>query len=126
MSKFTSSFPFETEFDGDKVFCKLRRLKRKHVAKLSPFMVAAESGEMKIRFTDQMQLLEALETILPECIDGDLNGLRDADGNALKLAQIVDDIYFMPLYQQMMSALLHNSFLKVEDEKKSVAPPPAG
>lgn len=125
MTQFTSTFVHESEFDGDHVLAEFKRLKRKHVAKLSPFFVAAEGGEVKFRLsmTQQIEILAVLEDILPDVVVR-LEGLKDKGGNALKIADIVDSIYFMPLLQSWMGALLQNSFLGATDEKKSAAPLP--
>lgn len=124
MSNFTTTFTHQSVFDGDTVKVELRRLKRKHVAKLSPFFAQAESGEIKLKFADQLQLLEVLEHILPECVVS-IDGLKDKGNNALKLSDIIEDIYFMPLFQGWMGALVSSSFMKGDEEKKSVPQPPA-
>lgn len=124
MSQFTSTFVHESEYDGDKVCVEFRRLKRKHLAKLSPFMSKAADGEIKIKFTDQMEIMAILEELLPDVVVM-LTGLKDKKGDVLKLADIIEDAYFMPLFQQWLGVLLSNSFLKVDDAKKSEAPQPA-
>lgn len=124
MGNFTQTFMHESEFDGDKIRVELRRLKRKHVAKLSPFISQHADGAMRLTFDQQMPLLAVLEEILPECI-ANLEGLKDRGNNALKIGDIIEDVYFMPLFSEWLTALLTNSFMRTPDEKKSEPLPPA-
>jgi hypothetical protein len=125
MGNFTATIIDEFTFDGDKIVTELRRLKRKHVGKLSPFFTEVENnGTVKLSFKDQISLQAELETILPECIVK-IEGLKDKSGNALKLSEIIEDFYFMPLFQHWMGVLMSQSFLRSTEEKKSDPQQPA-
>lgn len=123
MGNFTQTFTHESEFDGDKIRVELRRLKRRHIAMLSPFIAQHADGAMRLTLDQQMPLLAVLEGILPECIV-QIDGLKDRGNNALRIDDIIENVYFMPLFSEWLSALLTNSFMRAPDEKKSEPQPP--
>lgn len=124
MSNFTSTFVFESDFDGDHVIVELQRLTNDQVNKLSPFFSKLDGGELKIRFADQMEIIGILGQILPGCVVR-LEGLKDKAGNALTLDKIIGRVYFMALFQAWLGALLKHSFLSEDEGKKSEAQPAA-
>lgn len=132
MSQFTPTLHYETEFDGDKITCEMCRLKRKHmlelisVLKSESSVVAASQTEAKL--TSMSQLAEAASRILPEClVDKKLSGLKDKDGNALSLDQIIEEAYFAPLIVKLVMFLFANSSIaKGSEDEKKLGPASAG
>ena len=113
MSKFTKSLVETFDFDGDKVTITFKRLKRKHLIALSPHMTT--SGD--IEFKDQVKFMDAAAEVLPDIIES-MTGLVDADGNALTVEEMVDEMYFVPLVSDLMGKVMEQSFVKDEQVKK--------
>jgi len=124
MSRFTSSFPFTVEFEGDAVNFTLRRLRTKHAQRLAPFMGKTKSGKVTMTISEQFDMITVAEEILPDCVES-MTGLKDRNGNALQFSDIVGQAYFISLHGQLLEALLTHSFLEDSDAKKSDAPSPA-
>lgn len=130
MSQFTPTLHYETEFDGDKITCEMRRLKRKHMLELISVLKSESSaaGETEAKLTSMSQLAEAASRILPEClVDKKLSGLKDKDGNALSLDQIIEEAYFAPLIVKLVMFLFANSSIaKGSEDEKKLGPASAG
>lgn len=129
MSKFTRNFTRTIEFDGDQVSVTMKRLKRKQMFDLAPYMGEAdENGKVKMSLKDNMQLLDqAQEKIKANLVA--LSGLT-IDGEELAVeggkpsnpdlyGLIFDEAYFMNLLGEMLGAMVEESFVGEEDEKKS-------
>ena len=120
MSGFTPLVTFETEFDGDTITFKLRRLKQKHMLLLSPHLEKMSGDDVKISFTDAMEAEDVLSKIIPDCIDS-MEGLKTADGAVLNVSDIVGELYFSRLIGKIMGKLYEISSPKGDEIKKSSA-----
>lgn len=126
MSYFTKKIIKTYEFEGDTVVVEMDRLKKKDAIKLAPKLGEPdEEGNFKLSFADQMEFTKAADDMLTKYVTK-FEGLKDADGNAMQLADVCGDesaSYFMTLLSNIFGDLMSNSFAKVEDEKKSVKEP---
>lgn len=120
MSKYTPKITTTREFDGDTVAVTLSRMKRKHMLLISGKVVVDENGDSSLKVT-QAEMLEAMSDVLRECVV-EMSGLFDADGEAISLDTVLDDLYFFELAMWILSELMVGSRLSKEDEKKSLAP----
>ena len=118
MSKFTPSVTFTKEFDGDKIAFTMRRLQRKHVMILAPY-IRTDGEETKLSFAEQMQLMDAAAKILPEVIES-MNGLT-IQGAEATIEQITDEMYFAPLLGDLLAEAVSASSVRAADEKNSAA-----
>lgn len=124
MSRFTKTFKFTLEFDGDTIEVTARRLQQKHFAALTPFIKSdgeEKDKAVKVQMKEGVEMLGVAAQILPDCIV-EFSGLKAADGTALTLADIVHEVYFMRILSNMLNRLMAESFLKEDDAKKSSAP----
>ncbi len=122
MSQFTPLVSFETEFEGDRITMKLRRLQRKDMQKLTPFM-HAEDGETKVSFTSQMEFSGMAMDLLPEYVS-EFKGLTDSEGNTMTIEAILEEVYFTSLLQELVVEVFSISRLSGDDAKNSEAPSP--
>ena len=107
MSNFTQSVVYETEFDGDKLTCTLRRLKRKTFLKLAPYVV---DGGM-----DQKKIMEFLEELGDEFFEYvEIEGLKDSHGVALTAQDVFEETYFITLMAELLGQLMVISTLGKE------------
>jgi len=127
MSKFTKSITRTFQFQGNEVMIVMDRMKRKDAMKLMPYIgepTKDENGEtvVKMKFQDQMQMLDACGDMLPKYIKR-INGLLDADGNEIDKDTFCDESYFMELQGEAIQELMNASFMASADEKKSESAP---
>lgn len=128
MSRFTKTVKFEQTFDGDKVTFELRRLTRRHMALLTPLIqrgreLAREQGpDVKLGPADLQDLSEQAAIILPECVVT-MTGLRDAEGVAMQLSDIIEPHYFTPLLVGALTHLIKESSFGDAVAKKSAPAP---
>jgi hypothetical protein len=126
MGQFTRTFKVEIQFDGDNVVCEMKRLRNEHMVKLAPFFVEKE-GITKITFKDKVEMLQAGSEVLPDIVVS-ITGLKDSQGNALGLKDILGEMWFNPLIDELVGRLFIESTLKqqnpIVDPKKSDGPSP--
>ena len=124
MSKFTKQIKTVYNFDGDVINVTMDRLKRKDALKIAPLMNEPdEDGKVQMSFEDSMKFADVASGILKKYITV-FTGLKDADGNALDVADIFGEegaVYFMELISEIISDLMEASFTTKETEKKSEA-----
>ena len=127
MSKFTKSITRSYQFDGDTVTVTMQRMKRKHAMKLLPFISEPdESGNVKMTFQDQMEMLDVAAEFLPKYVNK-IGGMRGEAGEELTTEAAVELIseesYFMGLVGEIVGDWTEASFMFEADEKKSDALP---
>lgn len=124
MSGFTPSVSFTTEFDGDTVSMRLRRLKRKDLNKVSPYMKMADpkSGLVQLSLEESFEFLEIMSGVLPEYVQ-QFKGLTDAEGNPLDLNQALEESYFIPLISAITGRLFEISNVQEGEAKNSAGQP---
>ena len=113
MSNFTKSLVEKFNFDGDEVTVTFTRLKRKHLISLAPHMTA----DGNIAFSDQVKFMDAAAEVLPDIITS-MTGLKDSDGNALTVEDVVNETYFVGLVSDLMTKVMEHSFVQGEQVKK--------
>lgn len=122
MSSYTPHVDLETEFQGDTVHVRMKRLQRKDMQRIIPYMRTDEqTGEVKVTFEDHAALAELMGELLPGYVL-EFSGLKDADGNAIGLATVLEEIYFSDLLQWMVYQLFTISHLSEDEAKNSGAP----
>jgi hypothetical protein len=119
MSKFTPLVKFETSFEGDKVVIQLRRLKRKAMMKLTPFLTEGDEGDGKL---DEMAIMGVATEILPEHV-ASFKGLFQADGTEITFKEAIEESYFMGLITEMIQELFRISKLDEDDAENSQGQP---
>ena len=122
MGKFTPTVKHETEFDGEHVTVVFARLKRQDFYTLAPHMKVNEDGESVMQFQDNVKMSEALTPILKKYIK-EIHGLTDAAGVPISIEQLCEEMYFVPLLGDVISALFAASRLSEEDAKNSGGQP---
>ena len=122
MSQFTPLVSYETEFEGDRITMNLRRLQRKDMQKLTPYM-HAEDGGTKITFSDQMEFSNMAMDLLPVYVSN-FQGLTNSAGEPMSIESIIDEVYFSSLLQELVVEIFSISRLSGEDAKNSEAPSP--
>jgi len=120
MSKYTPKLEKKIEFEGDTVSVVMTRLSYAHMGELTPYIVIAETGKVSVRFENKARLFEIAAKILGDVVEK-FEGLKDTNGNPVGLAQVLREMYFMPIITALLTHLLENSFLKEAEEKKSEA-----
>ena len=103
MSNFTPLVTKEYEFEGDKVKVTFKRLTRKQMLDAIPLMNKINDLNSNDADLESTESLTAINDFLNDIIDElpssviELEGLNDADGNAVSITTVVDDMYFMKL-----------------------------
>lgn len=123
MSKFTPFVKWEVEYDGDVVKFKLRRLLNEHYILIST-VLHPENGKAARGVGLNAQIVNEAEPVFRYAVQ-EMAGLKDADGNELKLDDILKEGYFHPLLDRLLGYLMKVSVVMEEDAKKSDAPQPA-
>ena len=111
MSSFTPLVNFETKFEEDTVTMSLRRLKRKSMMLLSPYM--DNEGEGKI---DEIGMLNVISDILPDHVVN-FKGLVTADGTEITVKEMCDEAFFLSLQSEIISKIFEISKLTGDDAK---------
>lgn len=125
MSGFTPTVRYETDFGDDHITMSLKRLKRKDFMKLSPYMGEPDGeGNMRITFQSQLEMMNVIGTQVPEYVEN-FQGLTDANGQALGIETVVEEVYFQDLLGEIIQELMRISHPSEADLKKSEAPQPA-
>jgi len=104
MSRFVRQIRFETEFDGDKVSMKLSPMTYGDMA-----LVAPVSGQA----LDAKAFIAAVRDVLPKYVS-EFGGLKDAEGVDLTLEDVVTQVYFVGLLQDVAVRLVRLSSPQVE------------
>lgn len=122
MSKYTPTFSSQKEFDGDQVSVEFRRMKRKHMMLIASKSEINADGKSVIRGTPD-ELLDTMASVIKECVVS--VDLLDANGTAVSIDTIIEDLYFFDLAMWMLNELMSNSRIAKngDDEKNSVALP---
>lgn len=122
MGRFTPYVQYETEFDGDKVKCTMKRLTNAHMLVIAPIFTANEN---KSAMEKTSALLHLAPAVLTESIIS-FEGLTTADGAPIKMEDALKELYFAPLFDRILGRLLEASTIGEEDAKKSQKPLPEG
>lgn len=109
MSKFTPSVFYETEFEGDKISMRLSRLKRAHMMKLVQ-LLDIDKETRQVSEGSIIKCVDYLADELPGYIQ-DFKGLKDEDGNAITLQEVINEGYFLYLLSDIVGQLMHISKL---------------
>lgn len=117
MSKFTKTVRRTFEFEDDEVVVVLRRLKRKDMMKLMPYMKGVEDGE-SIGTMDSIQMLDFSADMLIDYVVS-MTGLIDGDGDEMNFSDIAGEAYFMNLISEICMALFEVSNMSKDDSKNS-------
>lgn len=122
MSNFTKSYTVELSFEDDVVTLRMSRMKRKDALKLIPYMGEPdEQGNVPLTFASQVELMDVAADLLPKYI-ADMTGLKDEDGNALTVEEMLDEAYFLTLVGEIVNVLMTKSFVSKDAEKKLDVP----
>lgn len=127
MSKYSPLTRFETTFEDDTVTMNLKQLSRKTFLSWMPYLSKVErvevDGEIVARMDEEstMKLVNEAADILPQHVL-DFRGLRDVDGNAVDLATVISEVYFLPLVSEIVSKLIDIAQVQKQDEGKSAGP----
>lgn len=118
MSNFTKTFTIDTTFEDDAITLIVSRMKRKDALKLVPYMGEPdENGELKIDFKGQIELLDIAADLLPKYIES-MTGLKDAEGTAITVEEMLDGAYFLDLIGNIINDLMVKSFMSKKERKK--------
>ena len=118
MSSFTPLVKFETTFENDTITMSLKRLKRKAMMKLTPYLIANEESVSTKGKISEMELMNVSADMLPEHVVN-FKGLKDADGNEISLEAMCEEAFFIPLQAGIISELFEITKLREEDAKNS-------
>lgn len=125
MSGYTPSLVYETQFDGDHVVFRVKRVRRDLFRKIMPFLPTNEEGEfvenVRMSHAQGMEMLDVVIDDLPQYVES-MEGLRDSAGNQLKFEDIVNETYFQVLLMQLVGFMLSNSRPSEEEVGNSDAP----
>ena len=111
MSGFTPTVKFETDFDGDHLTFELRRLKIKHHALI--LRIAEKDSSLSDRVA---LLLDTGKAILPDCVVS-IQGLVISDIPNVDINFILDEAYFLPLIDILLTQLVQISRVESTDIK---------
>ncbi len=121
MSGYRRKWEYVTKFEGDKVSMTLTGMKRKHLHRLTKYIVKGDDGSINIGFENQMEAFEAFADVLPECVLN-LSGLKEVDGTTeIPLDVILEDIYFINLVSEMIRQVMSSSTMssaEIQEVKK--------
>lgn len=115
MSRFTPHVQYETEFDGDKVECTLKRLTNAHMLLLAPILV---QNQDKSALEKTTALLQQAPSVLTDSVVS-FKGLTTADGTPIKLEDAIKELYFAQLFDRILGHLIKVSTVSEVDAKKS-------
>ena len=129
MSNFTRTFTKNYDFDGDKVHVEMKRLKRAQALTLIPVVQevsnAAESDDpnkAQMQTETAMGLMEIAEGILKDAIVK-VSGLYFDDTEVQvgteEFEEMLTSVYFMQLIMLIVNDLIEESFLGIDNQKKS-------
>ena len=104
MSKYTPMVEFETVFEGDTVKMKLKQLSRKTFLGWMPYFAKTDENG-KLSPEDTLKLVNEAADILPEHVV-EFKGLKDTDGNAIDLAVVVEEVYFIELVSEIVMRMI--------------------
>ena len=110
MSNFTPTVSKEYEFDGDTVNVVFSRLLRKDMLTVLPaFLKLNKAEEDSDEYRDGINgILNNLAEVLPNYVSK-MEGLNDADGVAITIDQVVNEMYFMQLCAMIVLDLIKES-----------------
>jgi len=104
MSKYTPTVRFETVFENDTVTMDLKQLSRKTFLGWMPYFSKTDE-DGKLTPEDTLNLVNEAAEIIPSHVV-DFKGLRDANGDAISLKTVVDEVYFIELVSQIVMRLI--------------------
>lgn len=114
MSNFTPTVQETIEFDGDSVVVTFKRLSRKAMFELTPFITS--DGNVK----DEAGMMAKASEFVPSHVVS-IEGLTDSTGAAIDIQTVVDNAYFIELTSEIIVALFDSSKLVETDIKNSGA-----
>jgi len=117
MSSFTPTVTFETTFEDDVITMDLRRLKRKSMMKLSPYMDTEGNGVIA-----EMELMDVATDMLPGYVTN-FAGLKDANGTLIPFDKMLEEAYFIPIMSAILGKLFDISQLAKGDQGNSQGQP---
>jgi len=124
MSKYTPTVKFEIVFEDDTVTMKLKQLSRKTFLGWMPYFSKTDA-DGKLSSEDTLKLVNEAADIIPDHVT-DFEGLRDANGNAIPLDIVVNEVYFIELISQIVMKLIEICQVgQGIEEVKSDGPPEA-
>ena len=109
---YKKTFTISIPFDGEDVVFTLRRLKRKDVIKLMPYINMGEDGEVNMSLEDQIRMVDVAAGFVGEYIES-VSPISPED--------LLEEAYYLPLLGQVIGELVSHSFPRAEEGKKSDA-----
>mgnify|MGYP000536404972 CR=1 FL=1 len=118
MSNFTKTFDVNTTFEDDQITLVMSRMKRKDAFKLIPYMGEPDKeGNVKVSFAGQIELMNVAADLLPKYIK-EMKGLKDEEGNAISIEDMLNESYFLDLVGIVLNELMLKSFMGKQAIKK--------
>jgi hypothetical protein len=127
MSNFTPLVAQQFTFGDETINVKFSRFKRKDVLKLMPVIQRMkvdddsddDSDEVKEARSEAMNdLITESFAVLPDYIK-EFDGLTDADGNALGIETVIDEMYFISLATEIVMAIMNESVVMLGGDAKN-------
>lgn len=121
---FKPTFKKSFVVDGQDVDVIFKRMTRKHAIQASPMV---DAGGEAVGIEKSLEFMNISAEILKDCIKS-ISGLkRETDQGVVEYTvddpdfqeDVLGGAYFINFVSELISALMEESFLKVEDEKKS-------
>lgn len=113
MSSFTPLVKFEVQFENDTIIMNLRRLKRKAMMKLTPYMTKDGDGAL-----DEIELMNVSADMLPEHVV-DFKGLFTKNGMVITIEEMCEEAFFITLQADIVGEIFKISSLQEDDAKNS-------
>ena len=117
MSSFTPLVKFEVQFENDTITMNLRRLKRKAMMKLTPYMTKDGEGAL-----DEIELMNVSADMLPEHVV-DFKGLFTKNGMVITIEEMCEEAFFITLQADIVGEIFKISSLQEEEAKNSQGRP---
>jgi len=102
---YTKYLEYKTTFDDQDVSMKMKRWTRGAYMELAPLMIKARDVDNEIEGNLlAIELSDAMVKNLPDHIE-DFKGPKDDDGNRVSLKEVIDDVYFLPLVNEIVNQM---------------------
>lgn len=115
MSSFTPIVKYTTDFDGDHLVFELRRMKVKHHAAVMRAVDLSKAGER------ESMIAETGQSVLPDCVVS-MTGLTIAGQPVVDIKAVLDEVYFLPLVDNLLAELIRVSRVQETEVKNFNGP----
>ena len=115
MSNFTPLVRREYKFEGDSISITFARLKRKHMIRAMPALTNLIRLQAKDKEEPGDEEIDAVNDFLNVIVDDipdyvhKVQGLNDAEGNAIGIETICEDFYFTKLAMRLAMDMVQDS-----------------